>query len=465
MPSFINGRAGSGPARGGPPRKVGPRRDGGIVRGGCARAVIAALLAVGSAVPIRAQTLDVREITLEEAIRLALVHDPAAVAAEAAVDIAGANLLQARGAFLPSLSLGSAYSNSSNQRFDQATGQLMSTSYSAQVDASIDLFEGGRRFAQHRAASAALGAAEAERRAQRFQTVLRVTRAYFAAAAAVEIERAAVQRLERARQQLEFARTRLELGTATMSDALRAEIEVGNAEIAALDAASATRTTGLELGRLIGDAVEARPIGAALPASAPPLPSLPELVERAVQRSPAVVAARENRRSRHADRLASYTGYLPSIRATGGYDWFSFQFPPSEQSWSMRVTASIPVFNGFQREASVQRANAAERTATARERDAENAVRVAVESAVLAIDVAERRVEISDRAVELAREDLRVQEERYQLGMATILDLQASQVALTEAEIAAVRARQMLGTAVAELEAVLGERLEGSEGE
>jgi outer membrane protein len=81
---------------------------------------------------------------------------------------------------------------------------------------------------------------------------------------------------------------------------------------------------------------------------------------------------------------------------------------------------------------------------------------VAVESAVQAIELADYRVRVSERTVELAREDLRVQEERYQIGAATILDLQASQVTLAEAEVAAVRARQSLGGAIARLEAVLG---------
>lgn len=48
-----------------------------------------------------------------------------------------------------------------------------------------------------------------------------------AAAQAVELLDVARQRLERATQQLDFAETRLEVGTATRSDLLRAELEVG----------------------------------------------------------------------------------------------------------------------------------------------------------------------------------------------------------------------------------------------
>jgi outer membrane protein len=157
--------------------------------------------------------------------------------------------------------------------------------------------------------------------------------------------------------------------------------------------------------------------------------------------------------------MASYTSFIPSLRVSGGYDWFAFDWPPNQQSWSVRLTAALPLFNGFQREATVMRASALEWAAEANARDATIATRVAVESAVHDIELAEHRVLVSDRTVELAREDLRVQEERYQIGAATILELQASQLTLAETEVAAVRARQLLGGAIARLEAVFGQSL------
>lgn len=399
------------------------------------------------------------EVSLEEAVRLALERDPGAVAAREGVNQSQAGLLQARGALLPSLSLNGVYGNSSNERFDQTSGRLVSESYTAQIQTSWELFGGGRRFVQLRSAGAQVDASEARYRAQRFQTVLATTEAFYAAAAARDLVRAAEQRLERARQQMEFASTRLEIGTATTSDALRAEIEMGNAELAVVDATSALRRTGLELGRQIGVASEVRPVADPLPLRGPDLPSTESMVDRALHSAPTVVAGQATLRSRRADRLAAMTPYLPSVRLSGGYDWFSFQFPPEQESWSFRVTASLPLLNNFQREATLARASAAQREAEAVARDAELAVRVQVETAVRSIEAAERRVEISLRSVDLAREDLRVQEERYQIGASTILDLQASQVALTEAEVAAVTARQELGGAVARLEAVLGESI------
>ena len=400
-----------------------------------------------------------RVLTLDQAIRLAVEADPAAVAAEGQVANARTDVLQATGLWLPNLNLSSAYANSSNERFDQATGQLVSQSYTAQLQGGYDIFTGGRRFMEMRSSNADLAAADAQYASQRYTTTLNTTIAYYAAAAATDLAAAAAQRLQRARAQLTAAQTRLELGTATQSDVLRAELEVGNAESAQLDAEASLRTTTLELGRRTGIAGQVRPAPATLPDTAPTLPSLEVLVQRATAQSPAVVAAEAVVRAREADRLSTYTNYLPTIRLTGGYDWFAFSFPPQERSWNMRVTAVLPLFNNFNREANVQDALVAERVAEARARDATIAARVAVESALSEIASAERRVAIADRGVLLAREDLRVQEERYGMGVATILDLQSSQILLSDAEVNAVRARQTLGTAVARLEAILGQRL------
>lgn len=400
-------------------------------------------------------------VTLGEAISLSMAIDPAHAAAAAAVSSARADLMEASGSWLPTLSVSSGYANSSDERFDQATGRLVSESYTAQASAGLLIFSGGRRIFSRQSAVAGLAAAEADYRGRRFAAILATTESFYAAAAASDLQKLAVQRLERARQQLEFARARLDLGTATASDVLRAELELGNAELAVLDAGIELRTSALRLGRRIGVAGEVHPVEGALPDRSPGLPDVRDLVEQALSESPAVISAGELLRARDRDRMRQYGAYLPSLRLSGGYDWFAHDFPPDRRSWSLRLTASLPILDGFQREASMVRAAAFRDLADVRMRDAELAVGVEVEAAVGRIESAEARVAVSDRAVGLAREDLRVLEERYQLGAAAILDLQTSQMALTEAEAAAVRARQELGTAVARLEAILGEFING----
>jgi outer membrane protein TolC len=400
-----------------------------------------------------------RTVTLSEALTLASRNHPTTVAAEGAVQSAEAFRLEALGAFLPTVNASSGYSDSSNQRFDQASGRLVSTSYTAAASVSYELFSAGRRLTAYRSAGARVAAADASLREASFRTALQTTVIYYDAAAASELAKVAMRRLNRAQQQLEFARTRLDVGTATRSDVLRAELELGNAEAAQIDAESNLRSARLELGRQIGVGGEVQPAESSLPEEAPALPPGDTLADRAERTSPLVASAVAAHTQTRAERLSSYTFYLPTLRLNGGYDWFAVDYPPSRRSWSLRLTATLPVFNGFQREADVTRAAVAERTAESRARDAALAARAGAIDAAQQVESASRRVAIARRGVELAQEDLRVQEERYQISAATIVELQTSQVALAQAEADHVSARQRLGIAVATLEAVLGERI------
>jgi outer membrane protein TolC len=401
-----------------------------------------------------------RVVTLREAIDLALVHSPVAVTARVGTENANTAVRESLGAFLPTVSVGSNFSNSSNERFDATTGRLVSENYSAQATASYELFSFGRRFANRRAANARLDAAIANETDQSFAVALTTTQVFYDVAAASELVRVANQRLERAEAQLEFAEVRLELGTVTRSDVLRAELEVSNAELAVLDAEVTLRTGALRLGRQIGVSGEVLASSSALPDVAPSLPDLAGLVAIAERGAPPVLSAQASVRDWSSQKLSTWTRYAPSLRMSGGFDWFDFEFPPREQSWNLRLTLSLPIFDGFAREGALWRNQAQQRLAEARYRDAVIGARVEVEDAYLRIDAAERRVVIADRGRTLATEDLRVQEERYQLGAATIVDLQTSQVALADAENAWVLERQSLGIALAQLEAVLGRSLQ-----
>lgn len=425
----------------------------------------AALLAALAGAPLAAQdTVAVPAVTLGEAVQRALAVDPAAVASAEGIRAAGAQQMLARGAWLPSVGVTSGYTNSSSERFDQATGRLVSESYTAQLNAGYDLFTGGRRFADARSAGARRRAAEAGYVEQRFTTALAVKEEFYGAVAAEELLTAARARVARAEQGLVFARTRLELGSATRSDLLRAELERGRAELAVVDAEAALRAARLRLGRRVGAEGPVQPASARLPEEAPALPPAAELAARAEAAAPSVRAARALVDQRRAEVSAAQTAYLPTVRATAGLDWQNVEFPPDDRRWNVRLTAALPLFNGFQREAGVAGSRVQRRIAQAQAEDAVREARVAAATAAQDVATAERRVAIARRAVELAQEDLRVVEERYRLGNATILELQTSQEALAVAESDWVRERQGLAVAVARLEAVLGEDLDPADG-
>lgn len=92
------------------------------------------------------------QVTLDEAIRLALRNNPGLDRSRSNLQIAQFNRLSSYGDFLPTLSLGYGYSNASTGRLDPTGQTFATTAYTLQLGASYDLFTGLRRFADVKAA-------------------------------------------------------------------------------------------------------------------------------------------------------------------------------------------------------------------------------------------------------------------------------------------------------------------------
>ena len=268
------------------------------------------------------------------------------------------------------------------------------------------------------------------------------------------------RRVQRQADQLEFVRQQLELGRATRSDSLRSQVDLNNAQLALLNAENNARTRTFELTEVIGSETlvgptpEAELAMAAIPFTRDELFAMADVTAPALQAASVAVEAAE------AAVSSARSSYLPSITVGAGYGWANQEFPPSNRSWSFSLRGSYPLFNGFSRETQVFRARASADQARQAERAARlnlssllDARYATAQSALAGVDLAERNVELSE-------ESLRVVQERYQLGLATILELQDAQITLTQAEVDLVRGRFDYEAAVAGIEALLGRRLD-----
>jgi outer membrane protein TolC len=411
-----------------------------------------------------AQTPAREELSLQDVVARALRQSPDMVQATSSVTTASSGERVAIGAFLPSLSLSSSAGLASTERFNPTTNTTVtgsSDSYSAGLSAGVDLFTGGRRGAERKRAGATTDAAEATLVERTFAVTLSAKQAYFDVAKAGELAQVAQARLERAQEGLSAAQRRLQVGSATRSDVLRAQLEENNAKQALASAQSQERTAAFALARLVGSEtpVYAQAFSAQVPR--PLAVPEPELVSLVSEQAPAVTTAEANYDATRASASAARAQYLPTLRLSGGYDWFNqnAQFNGGNLSWTMRVGLSYPLFNGFTREDNIARAEATARNASATATDARLKARADFERVMNALKLAEEQIALSTQAVEVAEEDLRVQEERYRLGMSTILDRITSQVNLMDAENNEVAARYDYEIARAQLEALIGRQL------
>jgi outer membrane protein TolC len=117
------------------------------------------------------------------------------------------------------------------------------------------------------------------------------------------------------------------------------------------------------------------------------------------------------------------------------------------------------VFNGFQREDAIARADVAAYVARVTVFDTRRSARASAAQLLAALSTTTAAISLGEEAIRSAREDLRVQTSRYRAGISTMLDVLTSEAALLQAEYTLVLAQHRYHTARAALEALVGRNL------
>jgi outer membrane protein len=427
-----------------------------------------------------------RPITLDEAVQLAHRNSPLAVQARGQERTARAAVRSAYAAFIPSLdvSAGNTRRFNSGETVISTSGERQTVearpTYNTGLSLGVTLFDGGRRFFDIGASRAGVAAAEANDVSQRFRLALDVSQQFYAAVAARESEAAARAQLGQAEQQLRASVTRLAAGAATLSDSLRSVIAVGNARLALITARNDLNVANAALTRLVGseDLVTAALDDTSTQAFVVPADTA-QLFALA-QDGPAIRQAEANLAAARADRRSARAPYLPTISASysrsgSGVDSrfgsgnAVYACPSANDpdrvcesyayNGSLSFNLRYPLFNQLAREEQVVRADVAEDVARATLRDARLQARQSLVQYLGALQTAQQRVTIQGASVAAAEEDLRVQQQRYELGASTLLDVLTSQTQLDQARAELIAARLDYRVARAQIEALIGRRL------
>ena len=435
------------------------------------RRAIVTLLALPAALAAQAvpDTLVAHPVALRDAVVLAEQNGLVAIQARGQIRTAESAVRAARGALLPSATLSLGQVNQSGERLD-AQGRLVPYlasqpwTYSTGLNSSVNLFDGGRRWNEVKRSRYDVGAAEANDVTQKYSLALQVKTQYYAILAAREAESAAQAQLEQAQEQLKTSIVRTRAGVATLSDSLRSVIAVGNGQLALITARNNVRVASAALTRLVGSetlvtaqASDTLDRGMASVDSA----GLAALLDQ----GPAVRQTEAQLASAQAAVKSAKTPYLPSVDLTyarsgnGFSNTYGVTGNPLAYTNSFNVRLSYTLFNNFQREDALTRAEVQADLVQAQVRDTKLAAQQTLVQQLAALRSAQQRIVIQQATLDASKEDLRVQQQRYALGASTLLDVLTSQSTLDAARSALIQARQDVRVARAQLEALVGRDL------
>lgn len=407
-------------------------------------------------------------ISLAEAIRLAGDKNVSNIIASNSIRSANNSVRQARAAFIPNVSASAGQSRSSGERLGQSNQIVgFGSAWSYNTGLSINnftLFDGGKMFADIRTANANVAAAEAGEVNTEFAVALQVKLAYNSILAAKESEGAALAQLDAAKVQLQTSIAKVNAGAANVSDSLRSVVQVGNAQLALLQAQNSYRTSAAALTRLVGTAyfVTAQ---LADTVERPPTPIDSAVVLQQALNGPGIRQQEATVTATGAALRSAKTAYLPTVTAgfnlggSGTSAIYGFNNNPYPYARTFNISLNYPLFNRFQRENSIATQQINLENAQASLKDQQLGAQQNIITAIATIRNAEETMRVQQINVQASQEDLRVQQQRYNLGASVLLDVLNSQLALVTARQQLIQARLNYRNARAQIEAYIGKDL------
>jgi outer membrane protein len=418
-------------------------------------------------------------LTLADAERNALRHQPNLRQAEGQTEAAAGRVEEARAGYLPQVAATATYQRTTGNfaarpgalpQTVTANGMTVMTAatpvnwnpafnyWSFAVTGSQLIYDFNATADRWRSAAAGRDAALANGRAVEVQVLLNVRRAYFQARAERDLARVAEEAVTNQQrhvdqiQDLVRAGMRSQIDLATTRTALaNARVQMVNAENGyAAGLALLSQTMGLPAERTFELTDSELPVVAGEDGAAR------ELTELALRARPEIAVAEQQRRAQEL-LVASYHGnYGPALSGTAGLTDVGSALDRLAPNWFFGLTASWAVLQGGLTTGQVREANGTLTALSAQAEAVRLQISVDVEQARLAVRAAKSSIDGAEEALTGAREQLRLAEARYQTGQGSVIELADAQVAYTTAEAQEVSARYGLASARAQLLAALG---------
>lgn len=270
--------------------------------------------------------------------------------------------------------------------------------------------------------------------------------------------------VELLQSQLSDQQSRFDAGTVPRFNVLQAEVALANVRPALISAKNNYLISQLALAKTLGmGASEVKP-------GAPPINAVGALdvPPRRIDIAEALTTAHERRPFLKVQRLGILTevedvkvqlaGYQPRLEANAGYEWrnsrASTDLSDVVNGWFFGAAASWDIFDGGATYGRVKQARAKLESAKVTYDDSVHQVDLEVQQAVSNFWQARETVASQEKNVEQALEAVRLARERFSAGAGTQLDVLNSQVELTRARSTQLQARHDYNAALAEFERV-----------
>ena len=410
------------------------------------------LLALAVCVPAAAQQAAEKEtVTLEEAVRLAIDRHPDVGKARAASDVLKGKIREVRAQALPNVKiiadatrsrdpglLNSSGIDKFPQELRDALNPFAVNVFDYSLNLTQPLYTAGKVGTALRLASVEAEGALVDIDRTEQDLALEVVKAYYGLLWAERDRELVAATQEQRKVHADMAQTRFKNGVATEVDLLRSRVAVANGAPELVRADNAIRQA-----RALLNFYMVRPIDFPTKTAAefPEKPwedsSLDALFQEAARGRPELHRLRIAEQSAAAQLQLAKAENRMRVDANAGYGIVS-RLPKNlidatYSRWSLGVSFSLPVFDGFKRSGLMAQAVANQRATRLERERVEQQVRLGLQQGGDDLKAARETITAARTNIDQAERVLTMMQDNYRFGAATTLDIVDAQTAVTVA--------------------------------
>jgi len=402
---------------------------------------------------VNAQTLSV-----DEAVRIALENKAAITNAEKDVTIAKLNRNSTASLLLPSI-------NASNSFRETTYGNSIlsgSESYSGGVNLSQSLFNFGGKVNSVRQSDNSYQISRIQKRSTTSRIILNVYTFYYDYLKNSELYEIAKEDLQLSQRQLDLVKQQFDLGAVSKTDYLKATVRYGTAKSTLLNRELSFNNSFKNLRNSMGL------IGTDTLINLPKkveinliIPSFDEAYQLMLSSSPSLNILDRRVTSAKIGVKQSWASSLPSLNMSLGYnatssDQVTKQYFEDNYIKSANLTLSIPLFNGFRQRNDIKISKLQLSQEQASYSTAIKDAEVDLYSLLNRLNNYEELIPIQEEVLLSAEEDLKLAQQKYELGSADILELLDAQLAVIQASSSLVSTKYDAAIQLANLDDLIG---------
>jgi outer membrane protein len=403
---------------------------------------------------ISAGTYPQEKLTLEKSINIALHKNSTLLRSTNQLESFESGVQAAWGNFLPTLGVNAGWQWSKTDQqglyVDPTTGQVIDgsqqlRSYNVGIGSNWTLFDGLSNLATLSQSKNNLESAQYTLERIKQDIVYQTMTLYYKVVYNSQLLNVKKDDLKWNEKNLETIKERNRLGAATLADVYQQEVAKGNAELELIRTDNQLETAKKDLLFYLGIDVldefaftdtltnlDSEILNSNLLSQ---YEDISELVTNALNQRDDYKSAMLNYESAKEGITIAQSGHWPSLTANGSYSWFGNSVSNIDKNKNLQFGLGLdfPLFLGWSVSNRVQIAEVQSKNSEIELSDLERQIKKEIKTNFLDLQAAQKALVVSGKNVASARENLQIEQEKYNLGSGKLLDVLIANSAYTTA--------------------------------